>query len=108
MSRPTSGNERSVPAPQLRETADIWFDSGHDPTIDWDLEARRFELVDGADPHQRLGLLTLEQPAGDAARVARVLADGLAACDFPPTGDAATPHHVAAALRVAGLDPTAP
>jgi hypothetical protein len=37
--------------------------------------------------------------------VARVLAEGLAACDFPPNGDGASAHHVSAALRAHGLDP---
>jgi hypothetical protein len=34
-----------------------------------------------------------------------VLAEGLAACDFPPNGDGASAGHVSAALRAHGLDP---
>jgi hypothetical protein len=41
-------------------------------------------------------------------QLARALAEGLAACDFPPTGDGASREHVVKALRVAGIDPDAP
>ncbi len=93
-----------VPAPELRETADIWFDTGADPEVVWDREGVRFRL---ADPDGGGELTLLEVPGGarDPERVARVLAEGLAACDFPPTGDGASPRHVVATLRAAGLDP---
>jgi hypothetical protein len=94
-----------VPAPGLRETADIWFDTGRDPDVVWDPAGRRFELVDPGDPRHRLALFTAPAPVADPARVARALAEGLAACDFPPTGDGASPRHVARTLRGAGLDP---
>jgi hypothetical protein len=104
---PTSPG-RAVPAPAMREAADVWFDTGRDPVVTWDDAARCFELVDPADPGLRLTLLRTERPVADPERVARVLAEGLAACDFPPTGDGADPGHVARALRAAGLDPAAP
>lgn len=111
----------SIPAPQLRETADIWFDSGVDPAIRWDREGRRFELIDpqaAADGYQgdepdeasdrSLLLYEAPYPLPDPARIAQVLADGLAACDFPPTAERAHPGHVASALRAANIDPDAP
>lgn len=99
---------RAVAAPAMREAADVWFDTGRDPVVTWDDAARCFELVDPADSDLRLALLRTERPTTDPERVARVLAEGLAACDFPPTGDGADPSHVARALRAAGLDPAAP
>lgn len=101
----TTEPSRQVPAPALRETADIWFDRGADPAVVWDHEGRRFWLQDGADPDDRLALVTYPAPVADPRRVAQVLAEGLAACDFPPTGGGASPGHVAAALRAAGLPP---
>jgi hypothetical protein len=101
-------SERRVPAPLLRETADIWFDTGRDPVITWDGEGRRFELVDPVADGERLSLYVAPGPVTDPRRLALALADGLAACDFPPTGDGASPNHVAKALRVAGIDPDAP
>jgi hypothetical protein len=97
---------RTVPAPGLAETARIWFDSEAEPAVAWDETATHFELVEagGAGPGELL-LLARPTPARDPARVARVLAEGLAACDFPPNGDGASPHHVTAALRAHGLDP---
>jgi hypothetical protein len=101
-------SQRRVPAPLLRETADIWFDTGRDPVITWDGEGRRFELVDPVTDGERLTLYVAPGPVADPRRLALALADGLAACDFPPTGDGASPSHVAKALRVAGIDPDAP
>ena len=100
--------ERRVPAPELRETADIWFDTGHDPVVGWDSAGRHFELVDPEDATQRLTLFVAPSSVADPERVAKALADGLAACDFPPTEDGASPLHVAKALRAAGIDPDAP
>ncbi len=93
----------AVPAPQLRETADIWWDSGTDPVISWDGPGRRFWLVDGADVTQRLVLLALEAPAADPVGIARTLAEGLAACDFPPTADGVAHDRALATLRAAGV-----
>jgi hypothetical protein len=108
---------RRMPAPELRETADIWFDSGADPVITWDPTGRRFTLVDGAadavdDQEGEEGLLLLDLPAAvpdadlsdiAAADIALVLRDGLAACDFPPTADGVSPARAIATLRAGGL-----
>jgi hypothetical protein len=99
---------RQVPAPGLRETADVWFDRGRDPVVTWDASGRRFELADPQEGGERLSLYLAPSAPSDPARVANVLAEGLAACDFPPTGDGADPGHVARTLRVAGIDPDAP
>jgi len=95
-----------VPAPGLCETARIWFDSDAEPVVAWDTDAQHFTLVEdgGAGPGS-LVLLTQPQPVRDPRRVAGVLAEGLAACDFPPRGDGASARHVSAALRAHGLDP---
>jgi hypothetical protein len=93
-----------VPAPELLETAQIWWDAEAAPLVVHDDAGALFELVDGADDGNRLVLWRPEEPVGAAApAVATALAEGLAACDFPPTGDGASPHRVAATLRVAGL-----
>lgn len=97
-----------MPAPGLRETADIWFDAGRDPVVTWDASGRRFHLVDPGDTDARLLLFEAHRRSTDPARLARTLAAGLAACDFPPTADRASPEHVARALRAAGIDPQAP
>jgi hypothetical protein len=95
-----------VPAPELAETARIWFDSDAEPTVAWDEHARRFMLVeDGGRGPGSLTLLDRSTSVREPSRVAGVLAVGLAACDFPPNGDGASPRHVSAALRAHGLDP---
>jgi len=97
---------RRVPAPGLAETARIWFDSDAEPVVTWDADATCFLLVeDGGHGQGSLPLLSRATPVRDPRRVARVLAEGLAACDFPPNGDGASPRHVTAALRPHGLDP---
>jgi hypothetical protein len=101
-------NPRRLPAPGLREAADIWFDTGRDPVVEWDIAGRQFDLVDPVEPRNRLTLFAADRAARDPARVARALAEGLAACDFPPTGDGASPNHVSKALRAAGIEPAAP
>lgn len=96
-----------VPAPGLAETARIWFDVETEPAVVVE-DARTFVLVEdrGRGPG-RLHLWTSPSAVGAPERVARVLAEGLAACDFPPDGDGAAPSHVSAALRAHGLDPDA-
>jgi hypothetical protein len=95
----------SIPAPALTETARIWFDSDAEPAVVVE-DSRTFVLVeDGGRGPGRLRLLERPSAVRDASRVARVLAEGLAACDFPPNGDGASAHHVSAALRAHGLDP---
>lgn len=95
---------RAVPAPGLREVAAIWWDVDRDPTVTWDASGRVFDLVD-PDPNQldRLALVRFARPVAAPRAVAVVLADGLAACDFPPTGDGVAPARAAATLRVAGV-----
>lgn len=88
--------------------ADIWFDTGIDPVVEWDAAGQQFDLVDPGAPRDRLVLLIARDGVTDPARLARVLAEGPAACDFPPTGDGASPGHVHKALRAAGIDPDAP
>jgi hypothetical protein len=106
MRGPAGDAERCVPAPGLAETARIWFDSDAEPAVTWDVEGARFLLVeDGGAGPGRLLLLARPTAVRDPGRVARVLAEGLAACDFPPNGDGASPRHVTAALRAHGLDP---
>ena len=101
----SASTPRQLPAPGLRETADIWFDTGRDPVVVWDRAGRRFTLQDPLDPGHTLQLVSYPSGVADPARLAKALADGLAACDFPPTADGAAASHVASALRVAGLDP---
>ena len=93
---------RQVPAPALTETAEIWWDSTVVPLVVWDDEARRFWLVDGDDPARRL-LLWRTDGHVEPRAVAEALAEGLAACDFPPTGDGAAPGRVEATLRAYGV-----
>ena len=96
----------SVAAPGLSETATIWFDSEAEPAVQWDAAAQRFTLVeDGGRGPGVLRLLERDTSVRDPQRIARVLAEGLAACDFPPDGDGASTHHVDAALKAYGLDP---
>ncbi len=96
---------RSVPAPALRETADIWFDTGRDPVIVWDAAGRSFRLQDPEDASCALHLVSYPVGVSAPAELAAALAEGLAACDFPPTGDGADPGHVASALRAYGMAP---
>lgn len=101
----TEQTPRAVPAPELREVAQTWWDRDVDPVVVWDVAATTFTLADPDDPGgpHRLHLLQLATPADDPTEVAAVLAEGLAACDFPPTGDRAAPGRVQATLRVARL-----
>lgn len=93
-----------MPAPELREVAEIWWDVDVEPVVTWDAAGTEFVLVDPTDAERhRLALLELTEPAADARGLASVLAEGLAACDFPPTGDRASPGRVRATLRAAGL-----
>lgn len=91
-----------VPAPALEEVAQVWWDVEREPVVCWDDEGRRFVLVDPGDPGNVLVLADLAAPADDPAAVAAVLAEGLAACDFPPSGERAAERRVAATLRAAG------
>jgi hypothetical protein len=104
---------RQILAPGLSETARIWFDSELVPEVHWNAAGTHFELVGGTSsshpadtrPPARITLLRVDTPVTEPRRVAHVLAEGLAACDFPPTADGASRRLVDAALRAAGLDP---
>jgi hypothetical protein len=100
--------ERSVPAPALAEVSRTWWDVDHDPVVSWDESATRFDLVDPDDGSARLRLVRLATSAPDPARAAARLAEGLAACDFPPTGDGVPADSAAEVARAAGLDPVDP
>lgn len=99
----TPGHDRSVPAPELREVAQIWWDVDIDPVVVWDGEGLAYDLTAADDDAGRLALLRLTEPAASPRRVAEALAEGLASCDFPPTGEQASPGRVRATLRAAGL-----
>ncbi|MFU8841729.1 MAG: hypothetical protein ACNA8R_13575, partial [Nitriliruptoraceae bacterium] len=58
----TDAAGRRVPAPALRETADVWFDRGADPEVAWDEAGRRFWLQDGIEPGDRLALVAYPAP----------------------------------------------
>lgn len=105
MTTDRAATPRQLAAPGLRETADIWFDTGRDPVIAWDVAGRHFVLQDPLEPGHTLRLVTYPRGVADPVRLARALAEGLAACDFPPTGSGVAASHVASALRVAGLAP---
>ncbi len=79
----------------------MWWDVERDPVVTWDDERRVFELVDPECAGHRLGLLVLPEAVVDPGELARVLAEGLASCDFPPTGACASPRKVDATLRAA-------
>lgn len=94
----------SVPAPELLEVAQTWWDVDRVPIVTWSADGTVYDLVDPGEPDRRLRLLRLaSSPHEPPRRVAEVLADGLAACDFPPTGEEASPNRVAATLKAARL-----
>jgi hypothetical protein len=98
-----SADGRRRPAPDLREVATIWWDVDRDPEVVWDAEGRRFDLADPEDAGSRLRLCELASPAPDPTRVAAALADGLAACDFPPTAEGVPATVAARVLRAHGV-----
>lgn len=98
---PHGDDPRRVPAPELDEVARIWWDVDETPQVVWDATATDFDLVDPTDDARRLALLRLASPAEDPRGLAATLADGLASCDFPPTGRRASPTRVRATLRAA-------
>lgn len=99
---------RRVPAPGLLEVAQAWWDVDREPSVTWSDDGRTFLLVDGdGDGEQAPASLLLARLAAtpvDPRRLAEVLAEGLASCDFPPTGDGASPTHVRRTLAAAGCD----
>lgn len=104
--QPDPPNSRQLPAPALREVAVTWWERHVDPVVAWNAGGTSFDLVDPDEPEHRLTLLRLAAPAEDPDSVAEALAEGLAACDFPPTGDRAAPNRVRATLRAARLTVT--
>jgi hypothetical protein len=92
-----------IPAPELVEVAQIWWDVDRIPTVIWDAADRDFHLVDPADPGSRLLLARFPGPVDDPRAVAVALAEGLAACYFPPNGDGVTPERARSTLRAAGV-----
>lgn len=97
-------HDRVVPAPELAEVAQTWWDVDAIPVVTWDEPGRRFSLVDPDLPaRHHLHLLEVAEPVEDPRALARALAEGLAACDFPPTEDRASPGRVRATLRAARL-----
>lgn len=93
-----------IPAPDLLEVAQIWWDVEREPVVIWDVDGRRFHLADPEDPDARLLLAVFDAPVDDPERVARAFADGLAACDFPPLGGGVAAARARVTLRAAGLD----
>lgn len=91
------------PAPDLLEVAQTWWDVDRVPAVTWDATGRRFDLVDPQAPASRLRLVVFARPVADPARVAAVLAEAFAACDFPPNGDGVTPARAATTLRAHGI-----
>ncbi|MFT4744719.1 MAG: hypothetical protein ACI9AD_000565 [Nitriliruptoraceae bacterium] len=99
MSQPVS----HVPAPGLVEVAGAWWDVDREPVVAWSQDACTFWLHDVIDETLTLELVTLGVPSPDPRRVAQILAEGLAGCDFPPTGDGADPAIVARTLTAHGV-----
>jgi len=93
-----------IAAPQLLEVAQIWWDVERVPYVVWDDAACIFELVDPADMQLRLRLARFSGPVTDPAQIAVALAQGLAACDFPPNGDGVESERARVTLRAAGID----
>lgn len=91
-----------VPAPDLREVAAVWWDVDVVPVVRWRDGGREVVLADPTTTGRELLLARFDVPPDDRDGLARVLATGLAACDFPPTGDAASRASVAATLAAAG------
>lgn len=94
--------DRSLEAPALDEVARAWWDRDVIPVIAWNARGDRYELCDpeGAD---RIPLVRLTEPSTNPRRLAAALAEGLAACDFPPTQSGPSASRVQLTLRAAGL-----
>lgn len=92
-----------VPAPELVEVAQIWWDVERVPMVVWDPTGREFHLTDPDDPPSRLLLARFSEGVADPHQVAQALAEGLAACDFPPNGDGVVPERARRTLHAAGI-----
>lgn len=93
--------EPGVPAPGLREVAEVWWDLDVDPVVRWRDGGAVFVLTGPTATAVELVLARFDPPPADPRGMAKVLAEGLAACDFPPTGNGAAPGRVAATLAAA-------
>lgn len=91
------------PAPDLLEVAQTWWDVERVPAVTWSPDARSFELVDPGEPTSRLHLATFRHPVEDPAKVAAILAEAIAACDFPPAGGGVPPARAARTLQAFGI-----
>ncbi len=92
-----------VPAPELVEVAQIWWDVERVPVVVWDPAGCEFHLVDPEESGSRLLLARFAGGVTDPREVAETLAEGLAACDFPPNGDGVAPERAKRTLRAAGV-----
>jgi hypothetical protein len=92
-----------IPAPELVEVAQIWWDVDRVPVVVWGDDAREFHLIDPDEPASRLLLARFERGVPDPLEVAGALAEGLAACDFPPNGDGVVPERASRTLQAAGI-----
>lgn len=97
-------SDSEVPAPGLEEVARIWWDVDVTPVVRWRDDGATYVLVDPDVSDRELLLASFDHPVADPAGLADVLAEGLAACDFPPTEDRASVPRVAATLAAAGRD----
>ncbi len=95
-----------IDAPALLEVAQTRWDVERVPQVVWDADATVFDMVDPEDPTLRITLARFHTSVTDPVRVATVLSEGLAACDFPPTGDGLAPGRAALTLRIAGVTET--
>lgn len=95
-----------IVAPALREIAQTRWDVDRDPAVVWDDAGQLFELVDPEDDSQRVRLAAFDVPVTDPVEVGSALAEGLAACDLPPTADGVGPERAALTLRAAGIAET--
>lgn len=93
--------DRGVQAPGLNEVAQIWWDTDAEPVVRWQDGGAVFVLTAPVAGAGELLLARFDPPPADPRGMAEVLAAGLAACDFPPTGDGAAPGRVAATLAAA-------
>ena len=100
--------EREVPAPGLREVAEVRWDVDRDPVVRWSEGGRTFWLADPGDAGNTVVLASFPVGVDDPGTVATALADTLASCDFPPTDEHASVPRVAAALRVSDFGHLAP
>lgn len=84
----------------------MWWDVTVEPAVTWRDGA--FALVDPDrpdDPSRRVDLWRPDVAPAAPEAVAAALAEGLAGCDVPPTGDGVSERRIAVTLRAMGVDP---